>query len=318
METLRAVLASPQLSNDVVFLFTDGEEAGLLGAAEFVASHPLASHIDFVINIEAIGNSGPATMFETGPDNGWFVREFGRACEQPVASSLGKFVYDLMPNDTDYSCFRERGVPGLNFAICCGSTVYHQATDLPEHLSLNSLAHQGSMALSLVRLFGALDCRDRVEPDAIFFNLPGGPLLAWPSSSALPLTLLLCGLLIIQIVSAYRKARWTLGEIGLTSLKALYSCLLICAAVIAAWQVFDLILGEFRASFEGEARADNTLSGTLTYLALIIATWSGWAIVLRGYSSRSFELAIFLSRAAFAVVALWFAWRAPAASPNYS
>jgi acetylornithine deacetylase/succinyl-diaminopimelate desuccinylase-like protein len=39
LETARALLAGPALQNDVVVLFTDAEEVGLLGALGFVKQH---------------------------------------------------------------------------------------------------------------------------------------------------------------------------------------------------------------------------------------------------------------------------------------
>lgn len=44
-EVLRALKAGPPLRNDVVALFTDGEEAGLLGAWGFVGEHKLAREV---------------------------------------------------------------------------------------------------------------------------------------------------------------------------------------------------------------------------------------------------------------------------------
>ncbi len=40
LETLRALRAGPALRNDVIFLITDGEEKGLLGAQVFMRDHP--------------------------------------------------------------------------------------------------------------------------------------------------------------------------------------------------------------------------------------------------------------------------------------
>ena len=60
LETLRALKAGPPLKNDVIFLFTDGEERGLLGARAFVDSHPWAEDVGVVLNLEARGNTGPA------------------------------------------------------------------------------------------------------------------------------------------------------------------------------------------------------------------------------------------------------------------
>ena len=45
LETLRALTAGPPLGHDVLFLFSDGEEVGLLGAQAFVDQHPWAGRI---------------------------------------------------------------------------------------------------------------------------------------------------------------------------------------------------------------------------------------------------------------------------------
>jgi hypothetical protein len=52
LETLIALKTLPPLRNDVICIFTDGEEAGLLGAEAFVAEHPWAKHIGLVLNFE--------------------------------------------------------------------------------------------------------------------------------------------------------------------------------------------------------------------------------------------------------------------------
>lgn len=63
LETARALLAGHRLRNDVILLFTDGEEpAPRYGSAAFVAEHPWAADIEFVINLEAIGSGGPSSL----------------------------------------------------------------------------------------------------------------------------------------------------------------------------------------------------------------------------------------------------------------
>ena len=60
LETLRALRAGPPLRNDVIVLFTDGEERGLIGARAFVDQHPWASDVGVVLNLDTRGNTGPA------------------------------------------------------------------------------------------------------------------------------------------------------------------------------------------------------------------------------------------------------------------
>jgi acetylornithine deacetylase/succinyl-diaminopimelate desuccinylase-like protein len=73
LETLRALKASAPLKNDVIFLATDGEEVGLLGATAFVQQHPWARDVGVVLNFEARGDNGPSIMFQTSDANGWLI-----------------------------------------------------------------------------------------------------------------------------------------------------------------------------------------------------------------------------------------------------
>jgi len=58
LETARALTASAPLQNDVIFLFTDSEETGLLGAQAFVTEHLWAKEVEVVLNFEGRGNGG--------------------------------------------------------------------------------------------------------------------------------------------------------------------------------------------------------------------------------------------------------------------
>jgi len=92
LETLR-VLAKVSLRNDVILLFTDGEEEGLLGAKLFAREHPAFESIEVVLNFEAIGNAGPAVMFETGPQSGGLVELWGETVPFPVGNCLATVIY---------------------------------------------------------------------------------------------------------------------------------------------------------------------------------------------------------------------------------
>ncbi|MDW3502806.1 M28 family metallopeptidase, partial [Escherichia coli] len=50
LEVARALQAGPKPARDVIFLFTDGEEQGLLGADAFFARDPLRQKVGVVIN----------------------------------------------------------------------------------------------------------------------------------------------------------------------------------------------------------------------------------------------------------------------------
>ncbi len=172
LETARALAAGPPLKKDVVFLFTDGEEAGLLGARAFV-NDPRAKDAGVVLNFEARGSRGPAIMFETSADNAWLIDGLAGACPYPLANSLTDEIYKRLPNDTDLTVFKKAGLSGLNFAFIDGYSEYHSSRDDLEHLDQGSIQHQGSYALTLARHFGNLDAESISKGSAVYFNLWG-------------------------------------------------------------------------------------------------------------------------------------------------
>ncbi|HEX2560879.1 M20/M25/M40 family metallo-hydrolase, partial [Phenylobacterium sp.] len=151
LEIARALKAGDPPGRDVIFVFTDGEEVGLLGARAFFTEHPLARRVGFVINLEARGGSGRALMFQTGPENGETVRLFARSAARPIATSLSQFIYERMPNDTDFTVPMEAGIPGLNFAFVGRQFEYHSPTATPERLDQGSLQDLGAQGLAAVR-----------------------------------------------------------------------------------------------------------------------------------------------------------------------
>src|SRR5690606_388309 len=151
LEIARALQAGPQPARDVVFLFTDGEEVGLLGARAFFGEHALARRVGFVVNLEARGGSGRALMFQPGPGNAETVRLFARSAVRPMATSLSQFIYERMPNDTDFTVPAEAGIPGLNFAFVGRPFDYHSPTATPERLDRGSLQDLGAQALAATR-----------------------------------------------------------------------------------------------------------------------------------------------------------------------
>jgi hypothetical protein len=64
----------------------------------------------------------------------------------------------MLPNDTDLTVFREQGnIQGYNFAFIDGHYNYHTAQDDINHLSKNTLAHQGKYLMPLLDYFSNAD-----------------------------------------------------------------------------------------------------------------------------------------------------------------
>ena len=209
LEASRALRAGPPLRNDVILLFTDGEEAGLVGAKAFVGGHPWAGDVGLVLNFEARGTSGASWMFETSSGNGEIVEGFADAAPRPVTSSLGPALYELLPNDTDLTVFKEAGYRGLNFAYVDGWINYHTPGDNIENLHEPSLQHQGSYALSLTRHFGNTDLNGLNGDDAIFFGVLGSFVVRYPEAWAVPITAGLAFVLAAVLALGLAKERLT-------------------------------------------------------------------------------------------------------------
>src|SRR6202030_2080531 len=171
LETVRALRAGAPLLHDVIVLFTDGEEPGLLGAAAFVREHPWAKDVAMALNFEARGTSGRSFMFETGPGNLDAARAL-RSAGDATAGSVYATIYRTLPNDTDLSEVAVLGLPALNFAFADGVERYHTSHDDIAHLNPGSLQHHGSQMLAMVRTFGTEPLPRPLTGDGVFFDLP--------------------------------------------------------------------------------------------------------------------------------------------------
>ena len=206
LETLRALRAGPELRNDILFVITDGEEDGLLGASAFVAENPAAKDVRVVVNFEARGNAGESQMFETSAGNGGLVRIFAQAAPHPSGSSLTYEIYKHMPNDTDMTVFKKSGAAGLNFAFIGRWEAYHTPLDNPQLLDRGSLQQHGENALSLARRFGNADLRQLQDRDSVYFSIPGNFFAHCSSRFIWPLAIV-CGVLLFGVMF-YANGAW--------------------------------------------------------------------------------------------------------------
>lgn len=190
LETLRALQHRPTLKNDVICIFSDGEEADLLGAELFAREHPLISNVALVLNFDFRGNGGPVLMFETGHNNSYLVESFARNVPNPIGSSLMYEVYRNLPHDTDFSVYKRVGLTGMNFAAIDGFNSYHSELDRADLLSDVTLQHLGETMLSLADYFGNHGVDVASKGDAVYFNFPGLGLISYSVDWVFPLSVL--------------------------------------------------------------------------------------------------------------------------------
>ncbi len=306
LETARALASGPAPRNDVVFVFTDAEEACLCGAEAFVSQHPLAADGGVVLNIEARGSTGPAVMFETSTGNAGVVGVYARHAVHPVGTSFAVEVYRILPNDTDFTPFRESDrFTGLNAAYIDGSAVYHSPEDRPSTMELGSLQQHGDNALALTRAFADADLETLSTPssgDLTYFPV-FGLLLRYPGWLTWPLAgLALAAVIGLALLSRYRRrpylgapelgpglTTWPriLGGIGL----GLVPLLLAPVAAQALWALLVTIRPGYAGMLDpwqpGWFRG-----GVVALVLTVLLGWYGlvrrhlghWALVLGGLS----------------------------------
>jgi hypothetical protein len=185
LEAARVLAARENRRHTVFVLVTDGEEAGLMGAAGMTADRDVMDRLQAYIDIEATGSAGGAVLFETGPGNGWLVKSWAHSAPHPRGGSYGFEIYRRLPNDTDFSILKRHGIPGLNFAAIDDSYSYHTARDTPERLTDESLRLTGENIVQAAITLDGIDLSKRTQANQTYFDvgrtvaLSWGPVAAW-------------------------------------------------------------------------------------------------------------------------------------------
>jgi hypothetical protein len=272
LETLRALRAGPPLHNDVIFLITDGEERGLLGALLFMREHPWRSEPGVTLNFEARGTSGSAFMFETSAGNEWLIRGLQAAVPQADATSVAYEIYRRMPNDTDLTVFKRGGLAGMNFAYIGRPEFYHTSQDNVANLDQRSLQEQGRYALSLARRFGNEDLRAKSSGDAVYFPTPFTPLIVYPASWVMPIAWLTAiGLAVALFLGWQRGARgrWIAAPLAVIAvLQLMVATVAPGATYLLAW---PLVGGVIAFALLMTAPLDLTLGWRIAAMAICAA-----------------------------------------------
>lgn len=272
LEGVRAFLAkgTPH-ENDIIILFSDAEEIGLLGAKLFVQKHPWAKNVGLVLNFEARGSGGPSNMIiETNGGNSKMVDGFVAAHpEYPVASSLMYSVYKMLPNDTDSTIFRVFGdTPSFFFAFIGDHFDYHTALDVPKNLDKTSLAHQGSYLMSLLAYFGNSNLMDlSAEKDDVYFDFPGVEMLHYPFSWIIPMLIVAWLSFIVLCILGVRQNKLEIKPIFKGFIPFLGSLLIAGGITYFGWQLLLKIYPQYKEILHGF-----TYNGYTYIIAFVLLT----------------------------------------------
>ena len=281
LETARALKAgSRSLANDVIFLFSDGEEQGSMGAAAFVEQHPWAKDVGLVLNFDPEVQSGPHYTSDISPNNNWLISQYAEAAPHPLASSLFPEIYHRLPTDNDLTLFKNAGYPGLLFGTPNVSAYYHTALDNAENVDLGSLQHQGSYALALVRHFGDLDLAANHGGDAVYFNALGNHLLVhYPQGWVFPLVALAGLVLVGALVFGLRRKQVALRGVLLGALAALLVAAVLAGVGFLLWRLVLAVYPQYDTG-------SDTYNGLYYWLAFMAAGMGLAALLHSGLRTR--------------------------------
>lgn len=311
LETVRALKSGPSLRNDVVVVFTDGEEPGLLGAEAFVREHALARDGGVVLNLEASGSHGPSTLFETTEGNGCLIDAYATA-PHPYGDSSTAAFYALSGHNTDLNVFAAGGFEGLNSAFSRGSPSYHTPQDSIDRLSQSSLQHHGANLLGLARTFGATDLSARSAHECtntVFFSALGG-VVRFPVGLALPLALTGLAGIIAAVIVARRRRLFTIPGILMGCGASLVPPVVSSLAALGLWQVLVLVRPGYADLGMGDPYRPELYRWAV--VALTAAILVGWYSVLR---RRIGPLPVALGALLWvALLGVLTAWAAPGSS----
>jgi hypothetical protein len=269
IETIRALKAGPQLKNDVICLFTDGEEAGLLGARAFVAEHSWARDVAVDLNFEALGTQGPVVMFETTSGNRKLIDGLANAACHPIASSYMYDIYKALPHDTDLSVLKDAGMAGLNFAVIDRSGFHHSPLDNQANMDARSLQHEGIYALSLAREFGNEDLHIAASAgDAVFFDLLGLVVVHYPAFLIMPISLIGLALFVLIAAIGFKRHRLTIAGISRGFFALVVSAVLVALTATAVRLLLDRIQEPGFLAYQGGGGRGILILAGLSALAI--------------------------------------------------
>ena len=242
LEAIRAFIAKGEPHrNDILVIFTDAEEQGLLGAEAFANHHPWAENLGLILNFEARGSGGPSFMLlETNGGNSELIKAFSKAgVAHPQANSLMYSIYKLLPNDTDLTVFREqRDINGFNFAFIDDHFDYHTEQDTIQRLDPSTLNHQADYLTSLLPFFANEDLTAlNSEQDDVFFNIANLMMVQYPFYFAWPL-FAIAGILLLALLSiTFKQGLCSVKSICVGALPAMISTALSIVIGVVGWKV---------------------------------------------------------------------------------
>lgn len=315
LEAARVLAARPSRRWTLMVLLTDGEEAGLMGAAALVTDPIVKSQLAAYLNLEAIGSDGTAVLFQTGPGNHWLTRPWARQAPHPRGGSYALEIYQRLPNDTDFSILAAEQIPGLNFAPVGDSYAYHTARDTPDRLTSRTIRTSGENVVAVATALLGTDITQRTAAQATFFDIGGTTAVAYgplARSGATVLALALGLFASIRLIAAAIRDHGPFRWLGLLIWTWLGAAATLAAMVGASW----LLRAAREVYHPWYARP-----GRLFVLLMVVGAVAAWGSTRMGkwlpgrlVAARQSALVWSVTLPVWIALAAMTIWLAPAAS----
>ncbi|MEO1407777.1 MAG: M28 family peptidase, partial [Pseudomonadota bacterium] len=270
---IATVLKNRALARPLLILITDGEETGLVGAHMFATNDPLAQQIGAVVNMEARGVRGLASLIQTSRPNGRDIAALISETRLPVSNSLNADIYELLPNDTDMTEFLTLPIDAANLAYAGGVSFYHTPGDNLENMDKRALFNLGANALSITEAFlNGGDIADEPEEQLLYADIVGRILLVIPVW--LGGTFLVLGVLAPLTLMIIRGSRKTLIRAAAAPPLALFLGLILAIAS-------TMLVGTLRADQLFGSAYPIALRG-LHAAAMLLGCLASYVVLARG------------------------------------
>jgi hypothetical protein len=177
----------------------------------------------------------------------------------------------MLPNDTDLTIFREKGnIQGYNFAFIDGHYNYHTAQDDVQHLSKNTLAHQGEYLMPLMNYFSNADLNaTQTTVDDVYFSIPFS-FLSYPFTWVLPMVLLAFVFLLLLIFIGISKRILSFPEMARGFIPFLGSVIVSGLVTFFGWKLLLLSYPQYNDLLNGFTYNGHDYIAAFTLLSLSV------------------------------------------------
>ena len=282
LETARILKNEPSLKNDVIFVFTDGEENSDLGARAFVKEHPWAKDIRLAINFEAMGSGGASLLYKTSPNNNTLIKEFVKAVPHPFVSSFFSSFLNLFSAQRlgcDLEEYMDYGSAGFGFFYGADTPAYHTERDSIQVIDPRSIQHQGSYALGLVRHFGNFDLSNiTADTDAVYFNILPGVVIYYSQAWVIPQMVITGLLLIAVVIFGIQRKRLTLKGISLSAVAFILSIISAVVIVNLVWWFVRILNSNLQIFIIGYYQSNIYQAALIALTIAVMSAFYTWLL----------------------------------------